>query len=107
MNRYTLVVFVPLTHSDVVRKALGDAGAGRQGNYDNCSFSSIGCGRYRGNADSHPAIGSPLIDQIVEEERIEVLVLEKDIKNVLKAMRVSHPYEEIAYGVYKLEDFEI
>lgn len=107
MNRYTLVVFVPLTHSDVVRAAIAAAGAGRQGNYDSCSFSSVGYGRYRGNEHSHPAIGNPLESQIVEEERIEVLVVESDIKNVLSALRASHPYEEIAYGIYKLEDFRI
>ena len=48
-----LVVFVPLSHSDAVRKALGEAGAGRIGNYDFCSFSSLGTGRFRGNTKSN------------------------------------------------------
>lgn len=103
--KYKLVVFTPLTHSDIVREALGKAGAGKIGNYDNCSFSSIGYGRYKGNENSNPTIGNALQYEQVEEERIEVLVFEKDIQKVIEAMKSVHPYEEIAYDVYKLEEF--
>lgn len=105
MTKYKLIVFVPLTHADLVRKALGDACVGQIGNYDYCSFSSIGFGRYRGNENSNPAIGKPLQHEKVEEERIEVLVLENDIQKAIQAMKSVHPYEEVAYDVYKLEDF--
>lgn len=33
MNQVKIVVFVPKTHTDVVRQAMGDAGAGKIGNY--------------------------------------------------------------------------
>lgn len=51
-----LVVFVPLSHADIVRQALGEAGAGKIGDYDFCSFSSRGTGRFRGNEKTNPAI---------------------------------------------------
>src|SRR6185312_11351684 len=65
--------FVPKSPVDQVREALAKAGAGKMGNYDSCSFSSKGVGRFRGNENSHPAIGEPGKLEMVEEERIEVL----------------------------------
>lgn len=99
-----LVVFTPLTHSDIVRKALGEAGAGKIGNYDFCSFSTIGTGRFRGNHNSNPAVGIAGKYESVEEEKIEVVVPREKIKDVLDAVRRVHPYEEIAFDVYPLED---
>ena len=52
-----LVIFVPLTHTDIVRKAVGDAGAGKLGNYTHCTFSTKGVGRYIPGDGSHPFIG--------------------------------------------------
>lgn len=103
-NKYKLVIFTPLTHSDIVREALGKAGAGVIGNYEYCSFSSIGYGRYRGNEKSNPAIGSALNYEKVEEERIEVIVNESVLKNVIAEVKKVHPYEEVAFDVYKLEN---
>ena len=99
-----LVVFVPLTHADIVRQALGEAGAGRIGNYDFCSFSSRGTGRFRGNELSSPAIGKAEKYESVEEERIEVLVPREILKEVIEKMKSVHPYEEVAFDVYTLED---
>ena len=75
-----LVVFVPLSHTDIVRQALGEAGAGKIGNYDFCSFSSRGTGRFRGNEKSNPAIGEANKYEVVEEERIEVIVPRQILK---------------------------
>ncbi|MGR5953318.1 hypothetical protein ACT7DP_17610 [Bacillus paranthracis] len=41
-----IVVFVPETHAEEVRKALGDAGAGHIGNYSHCTFNSEGTGTF-------------------------------------------------------------
>lgn len=82
-----LVIFVPTTHADVVREALGNAGAGKMGNYDFCSFSSKGIGRFRGNEKSNPSIGEPLKYESVEEERIEVLVPRDILEDVSKLLR--------------------
>ena len=99
-----LVIFVPTTHADVVREALGNAGAGKMGNYDFCSFSSKGIGCFRGNERSNPSIGEPLKYESVEEERIEVMVPRDILEDVIKAVKVVHPYEEVALDVYSLED---
>ena len=99
-----LVVFVPISHADIVRKALGEAGAGKIGNYDFCSFSSRGIGRYRGNEKSNPTIGKAGKFEEVEEERIEVVVPREILEEVIVAMKKVHPYEEVAYDVYSIEN---
>lgn len=103
---YKLVVFAPLTHADIVREALGKAGAGVIGNYEYCSFSSIGYGRYRGNEKSNPTIGLAGNYEKVEEERIEVVVNENVLKNAIVEVKKVHPYEEVAFDVYKLENID-
>ena len=99
-----LVIFVPTTHADIVREALGNAGAGKIGNYDFCSFSSKGIGRFRGNEKSNPSVGEPLKYESVEEEKIEVLVQRNILEDVIKAVKAVHPYEEVALDVFNLED---
>lgn len=99
-----LVVFVPLTHADIVREALGNTGAGKIGNYDFCSFSSRGIGRFRGNEHSNPTIGTVGNYESVEEERIEVVVPIEILDSVISEMKKAHPYEEVAYDVYPLFD---
>lgn len=102
-----LVVFTPLSHADIVREALGNAGAGKIGNYDFCSFSTMGIGRYRGNENSNPAIGEALKHESVEEEKIEVILPVEILKDVISAVKKVHPYEEMAFDVYPLIDIEV
>lgn len=103
--RYKLVVHSPLTHSEVIRDALGKVGAGKIGNYDFCSFSYSGIGRFRGNEKSKPAIGEPGQLEEVKEESIEVVMEESILRLAIQKLKEVHPYEEPAYEVYKLEDF--
>jgi len=99
-----LIVHAPVSHADVVRKALGEAGAGRIGNYDYCSFSCRGWGRFRGNEKSNPAIGVAGNHEAVEEERIEVTVPRVILREVVDKMKAVHPYEEVTFDVYSIED---
>ncbi|MFA5934132.1 MAG: hypothetical protein WC795_02850 [Candidatus Paceibacterota bacterium] len=101
-----LVIFVPLSHVDIVRQTLGEAGAGKIGNYDFCSFSTRGTGRFRGNENSNPAIGKAGELSSVEEERIEVVVPREILKDVIEKIKSVHPYEEVAFDIYPLEDYE-
>ena len=98
------VVFVPLSHADAVRQALGEAGAGKIGNYDFCSFSSRGSGRFRGNEKTNPAIGEAGKYETVEEERIEAIVPREILKGVIEKVKATHPYEEVAFDVYPIEN---
>ncbi|MEK7659735.1 MAG: hypothetical protein AAB343_00870 [Patescibacteria group bacterium] len=98
------VVFVPLSHTDAVRQALGEAGAGKIGNYYFCSFSSRGTGRFRGNEKSNPTIGEAGEHEVVEEERIEAVIPREILKEVIAKVKSVHPYEEVAFDIYSLED---
>jgi hypothetical protein len=104
-TRYKLVVHSPLTHSEAIRDALGKIGAGKVGNYDFCSFSYHGTGRFRGNEKSNPAIGVPGQLEEAKEEAIEIVMEESVLRLVIQKLKEIHPYEEPAYEVYKLEDF--
>lgn len=95
---------VPLSHADLVRKAVGEAGAGRSDKYAFASFSVRGIGRYLPLAGAHPAIGEVGKPEEVEEEQVDCVVYEECVDAVLSALHAVHPYEEIAYDLYRIED---
>ncbi len=97
-----IVVFAPLSHVAIIRKALAEAGAGHIGNYDSCSFSSRGIGRFRGGESTKPFIGKPGTLEEVEEEKIETICPSAKLEEVLAAVKRVHPYEEPAIDVYPL-----
>jgi len=99
-----LVVHAPVTHADAVRQALGEAGAGRIGNYGFCSFSCLGKGRFLGNGKSHPAIGKAGKLETAQEERIEVTVPRAILQEVIAKMKSVHPYEEPTFDIYPIEN---
>jgi hypothetical protein len=97
-----IVVFTPSSRGEVVRNALAKAGAGHIGNYDFCSFSLKGVGRFRALKGAKPFIGKEGELAEVEEERIEVICPVEILEKVIKAVRTVHPYEEPAIDVYPL-----
>ena len=99
-----LVTYTIPENVEKVRNALFDAGAGKIGNYEDCSFTSQGMGTYMGNEDSNPEIGKPLEFVQAQEIKIEV-TFEKHLQSaVLKALLKNHVYEEVAYEVYELQN---
>lgn len=102
METVKLVVFVPVTHADIVREAMGKAGAGVVGDYKYCSFSVRGTGRFIPLNTAHPFIGEVGKLEEVEEERIETVCYKKDLEKIITAMKKVHPYEEVALDVYPL-----
>lgn len=102
MKSYKIVVYVPEAHGEAIRRAMGEAGAGRIGNYDNCSFTLKGIGRFRPLQGANPAIGAAGRLEEVVEERIETVCAEDRLSHVLGAIRAAHPYEEPAIDVYPL-----
>ena len=98
-----LVVSVPTKHADALRKALGDAGAGKLGNYSHCSFSYSGTGRFLPGKDAEPAAGKRGKMSSVKEERIEMLCERKKMPQIIKALRAVHPYEEPAFHFIPIE----
>jgi hypothetical protein len=102
-KRYKIVVYAPESHADQLREAMGDAGAGKIGNYSHCSFSVKGTGRFKPLEGASPTIGELGKYEEVPEERIEVVCSEEKLHAVLKAIKDTHPYEEPATDVYPLE----
>jgi hypothetical protein len=101
-TRVKIVTFAPIGNADAIRQALGEAGAGQIGEYSFCSYSSVGKGRFTPSEGAHPHIGEPGMQEIVEEERIEVVCNRERAKAVIGAMKKVHPYEEVAFDVYPL-----
>ncbi|WP_461201066.1 Nif3-like dinuclear metal center hexameric protein [Anoxybacillus sp. TBDG-1] len=99
-----IVVYVPRTHADVVRKAMGDVGAGHIGNYSHCTFNTEGIGTFLPREGASPFIGQQGKLETVEEVRIETIVPARLQRKVIQAMLQAHPYEEVAYDVYPLDN---
>ncbi|GAB3719325.1 Nif3-like dinuclear metal center hexameric protein [Flavobacterium koreense] len=99
-----LVTYTIPENVEKVRNALFDAGAGKIGNYEDCSFNSQGIGTYMGNENSNPEIGERF--EFVEAQEIKIEVtFEKHLQSkILKALFSNHVYEEVAYEIYDLQN---
>ncbi len=99
-----LVTFVPPTHLEIVRESLFNAGAGNIGNYDSCSFNLEGTGSFRGNENSNPFIGEKGKLSLEKETRLELIFETVNEATIISALKQNHPYEEVAYDIYQLEN---
>lgn len=99
-----LITYTVPGNSEKVRNALFEAGAGKIGNYDNCSFNTEGFFTFKGNENSNPVIGEKEKLHTGNEIKIEV-VFEKHLQSkILKALFNTHIYEEVAYEIYDLQN---
>ena len=103
MNR-KLVVFVPDDALDAVRDALFAAGAGRIGDYERCSWYTVGTGTFRGGEGTAPAVGERGREERVSELRLETVYPAELEAAVVRALRAAHPYEEPAFDLYPLAE---
>lgn len=99
-----LVVFCPLAQASQLRDALFAAGAGHIGNYSECSFNTAGTGTFKGGDGANPYVGEIGQQHQEEEVRIETIFKTQDERKVLLAMLENHPYEEVAYDIYALNN---
>jgi len=99
-----LVTFCPTNHADNVRKALFDAGAGHIGDYDCCSFNADGSGSFRALENANPFVGNINKLHFEKEVKIETVYPAYIEKKLIKALFSSHPYEEVAYDLYQLDN---
>ena len=102
---YKICFFVPSDYTEKVKQALFNAGAGKIGNYDCCSWQCSGKGQFRALENSTPFIGKKDQLETVDEDKVELVCDDEYIKAAIQALKTSHPYEEPAYEVYRLEDF--
>jgi dinuclear metal center YbgI/SA1388 family protein len=99
-----LVTFIPIDASDRVRKAVFEAGAGNIGNYDYCGYTVEGSGTFRGNEESNPYAGRKGEVHTEREIRFETIFPAWLQGRITDALLESHPYEEVAYDIYPLDN---
>ena len=95
---------MPAEALEVTRSAVFDAGGGRIGEYERCSWYTAGTGTFLGGEGTDPAVGESGREEHVPELRVETVVPADVVDVVVAALRAAHPYEELAYDVYPLLD---
>lgn len=99
-----LVAFVPAGYEDRVRDALAAGGAGQIGNYSHCTFQSPGTGTFRPLAGAQPFRGEVGSLERADELRLETILPQRRTAAAIHALLSAHPYEEVAYDLYPLEN---
>jgi putative NIF3 family GTP cyclohydrolase 1 type 2 len=99
-----LVVFVPPEAVERVSEAMADAGAGVIGDYTHCGFRASGWGTFLPGGGASPYRGKPGTLNVSEEVRLEMPVPSFRVGEVVDAMIDKHPYEEVAYDIYRTEN---
>ena len=99
-----LVTFCPRDKADLVRAAIFNAGAGVIGDYDECSFNATGYGTFTAGESSNPHVGKIGELHREEEVRIETIFPNYLLNTIIKALNAAHPYEEVAYDIYPIEN---
>ena len=102
VTKVKITVTSPIENAEEIRIALGNAGAGVIGNYSHCSITESCIGKFKGNDESNPYIGTKNVLESVNEEKIEVQCDIKIVKEVLRKLREVHPYEEPAIDIIPL-----
>eukprot|EP01056_Protomagalhaensia_sp_Gyna25_P003039 Protomagalhaensia_sp_Gyna_25__3038@NODE_279_length_4065_cov_305_284401_g214_i0_p4_GENE_NODE_279_length_4065_cov_305_284401_g214_i0NODE_279_length_4065_cov_305_284401_g214_i0_p4_ORF_typecomplete_len116_score17_07CutA1/PF03091_15/0_00034PII/PF00543_22/0_018KOW/PF00467_29/0_14_NODE_279_length_4065_cov_305_284401_g214_i027093056 len=99
---FKFTFFVPATHTELVKQAVFETGAGQIGNYDHCSFQVRGQGQFRPLKNSNPHLGSQGTIERVEEDRVEMVVRGTHVAAAIAALKKSHPYETPAWEFLEL-----
>ncbi|CAG7926194.1 unnamed protein product [Penicillium olsonii] len=106
-DRYKLVFFVPTENAEPCKEAIFAAGAGSfpGGKYTRVCFETVGTGQFLPSAGADPAVGAVGVLERCEELRIEIMCLGRTVMlNAVEALVAAHPYEQVAYEVYKMEN---
>lgn len=98
---FYIAFYVPETHAEKVKDAMFAVGAGRIGNYQQCSFEYKGIGQFEALEGSNPFIGKKGVVERVVELKIEMVCSEECLNAAVEALKLSHPYETPAYHVIK------
>ncbi len=105
MTRYQIYVYVPQSHLEAVKQAMFDAGAGNIGHYSQCCWQTLGNGQYLPSDLANPYLGQA--GNVCEEDeyKVEIICLHTCLNEVITSLKNTHPFEEPAFGVIKLESF--
>ena len=96
-----LTFYAPVEYCEAVKNALFNAGAGKIGNYDRCSFETVGTGQFKALDGANPTIGKVGTLEKISEVRVEMVMDDNILGEVIKALKAAHPYETPAYDVVK------
>ena len=99
-----LQYYVPAAHEQVLRDALHAAGAGNIGEYSSCSFTQEGLGRFQPSTEANPHTGEANVLSEVQEVKVEMIFPAHLESSILKVLKAAHPYEEVAYSIYSLDN---
>ena len=105
-RRHKLVWFVPREALEATREAVFEAGAGRIGDYERCSWYTAGTGTFLAREGADPSIGRVGTEERVSELRVETVVPFERVNDVVAALQAAHPYEEVAFELYPLVELE-
>lgn len=100
-----IVTYCPINKAEMVKQALFSAGAGKIGNYENCSFTTEGLGTYKANDNAKPYLGEVGKIHTEKEIKIEVIYPAYIEPAILTALMMAHPYEEVAYDIIPLDNY--
>ena len=103
-NLLQLSLYVPKEYAQKVQNALFQAQAGKIGFYDECSFNIQGEGTFRPLENSNPFLGKKGEREYAQETMISVIFEAYKKNQILHTMKSAHPYEEVAYQIYALEN---
>lgn len=102
---FHIAFYVPETHVEIVKKSMFEAGAGKIGNYDQCSFQYSGVGQFRALNGSNPYVGKVNVLESVTEIKVEMVCEKVFLEAAVKALKATHPYETPAYYVIETVRF--
>ncbi len=103
---YSLIYYIPPDEHERVKQALFDCGAGKMGQYEECCWEVLGKGQFRPQEGSNPAIGKTGQLEKVDEYKVEMVCDDSVIQKVVKTLLKEHPYEQPAYSVTVMLNFE-
>jgi len=107
MELVKIVIYAPANCASNIRKVLAESGAGHIGNYDCCSFSVKGTGRFRPLEGTNPHVGKQGEITQIHEERIETVCIKDQASDIIAEIKKVHPYEEPAIDVYPLLNLQV
>ena len=102
---YKLHYYVPAEFKEKTKQALFDIGVGKFENYENCSWECLGHGQFKAVGDARPALGELNELEVLQEYKVEMICTDELIEKAVKTLKEAHPYEEVAYEVFKMEAY--
>lgn len=102
---YKLNYYVPVDFKEKTKQALFDFGVGMFENYECCSWETLGQGQFKPVANANPAIGKLGELEVLQEYKVELICKDELISDAVRVLKDAHPYEEVAYEVFKMEEY--